>query len=1083
MQLVTEECKLHYRGLVAEDHLNSLEVAQARANAYYSLPYNLRESLLEEIVTVLRLIEPVLGKRGPLLDSENLDSGSVLKFVPIVFDCETTGLSTKYARIVEIAAKNPITGDEFESLVRLDDGYSMDSRVSEITGLYNAVLRQQSLPNFETVMTNFFSFIEKQSEASAGASPVLIGHNILQFDIPLLQNRMNDIRKPWLSNLYLLDTIKMARVRLSKKPRSYNLRSLYAEITGQDLKTAHRALADVRTTIDVMEGLLDCNSDTNNTFLQFFSDETFYGEYINPMRPNEVKTSMSEYNGSNTSREVSEYDHSNRSGIVVSKEELQQLGLPSDSNNVVVDYQTEDLNAPSAISKLQVPLDKMKDLFSAKEQKSMKQMKLSTLRDLLFCFPRRYLLASVGKIPDKCIDVDQAICLPVSSENLNFRRGSGWCMLLVELRCLKSLDPTMEDFRDIKNQPILEYRIFRRGRSASWVVQKELENFKRLGKGFYISARVGKNKDGVFVIRNGSLKIIDTPTYIGLQAMGVYVQPIYQGKSNISGQNAEPFISKALAYLDDLGCVKDHIPLEIRKKYGLLHYIDAVKGMHHPENPQYFELSRRSLAFDDLFMMQLKLIQRSISDRGEVAKVLGDDSLQEKALKTLNFSLTSDQAMALKKLNDQLSSPEATTSLLQGDVGCGKTIIALLCALKAVGSGSQVAIMAPTEVLAEQHVKSLESLLDAIRSSGMAPPSYAVLTGSTKASDRKIILEDLFSGNLNIVIGTHALISDSIKYKSLGLAIVDEQHKFGVQQRAALLSKGKPCPHIINMSATPIPRSLALVAHGEMELITIREMPPGRTPVQTRVVIENQNTRDHLVRMMRREIDNGGKVFVVCPYIEASEESDEKRTAVSEMERLSSSAELEPSSIRILHGRMSAEEKEQAMFDFSMGDVKILISTTVIEVGVNVPDASLMVVEHADRFGLAQLHQLRGRVGRGTRVSECVLVTDDSPRNIERLAIMEETTDGFKIAEADLRNRGSGDVVGVAQSGHSGFGESRLWDLPNDSSLVIEARQAAEAFILENGAIDDSWPRPIREALADPSSVNLDLTDLPILNI
>ena len=491
--------------------------------------------------------------------------------------------------------------------------------------------------------------------------------------------------------------------------------------------------------------------------------------------------------------------------------------------------------------------------------------------------------------------------------------------------------------------------------------------------------------------------------------------------------------------------------------------------------------------------MQLKMLLRNpkgILDSNESQSI--DEGIQNAVIESLDFGLTSDQAKALRTINSLLCSTTPTSSLLQGDVGCGKTIVAILSAFGMVGRNRQVAIMAPTEILAEQHLRSIQSVIQAClarRKTVADLPRLALLTGSTKTADRKEILSKISSGKIDIIVGTHALTSEQVNFSSLGLVIVDEQHKFGVEQRARLLSKSVPSPHVLNMSATPIPRSLALVMYGEMELISIREMPPGRIPVATFVLSESTETRSQIGMEIQKEISSGGKVFVVCPLIEknrdkekalVSEEEEEVRTVIEEKQRLS--ADIPPDMIGILHGRMTSDEKDRVVKQFLAGNISVLVCTTVVEVGVNVPEASLMVVEHAERFGLSTIHQLRGRVGRGCRPSKCLLITNSNPSNLNRLRIMEETSDGFQVAEADLRNRGSGDLAGIAQSGHGGLTNgNQIWELPRDSQTVLAARTAAEHLLNSYGYDVDQWPAFLQETLNDPSVVDLDVHELPNL--
>lgn len=509
----------------------------------------------------------------------------------------------------------------------------------------------------------------------------------------------------------------------------------------------------------------------------------------------------------------------------------------------------------------------------------------------------------------------------------------------------------------------------------------------------------------------------------------------------------------------------------------VFHYMcSGLQEIHRPSSIAQFVHARTSIAFHELFFMQLRLLCRSKVSDSDYFEPMSNFEQQALATKALKFPLTNDQESALKAINTLFSTTHSSSILLQGDVGCGKTIVALLAALIVVGNGKQVAIMAPTEVLAEQHLRSFEHLVtEASKIPGFTQPKYALLTGSTKTAERKAILNQLESGDIDVLIGTHALLSAPVIFKDLAFAVVDEQHKFGVEQRASLLSKANPPPHMLNMSATPIPRSLALVLYGEMECIEIQEMPPGRIPVKTSVWTETSTTRDDLIHTMKREIDSGGKCFVVCPLIDADAENG-VRSVLNEKERLSATKELPSDAIGILHGKMTGPEKDEVLTHFLNGHLQILISTTVVEVGVNIPDASLIIVEHAERFGLAQLHQLRGRVGRGTRASQCILVTEG---DAERLRILEDTASGFKVAEADLHSRGSGDMIGTAQAGQGTLNSHRLWELPRDAHLVTQARTAAQDFITQYGSDVHAWPQHASQALDDLSGVNLDINELP----
>ena len=398
----------------------------------------------------------------------------------------------------------------------------------------------------------------------------------------------------------------------------------------------------------------------------------------------------------------------------------------------------------------------------------------------------------------------------------------------------------------------------------------------------------------------------------------------------------------------------------------------------------------------------------------------------------LPFSLTGAQRLALKDVVGDMARPAPMQRLLQGDVGAGKTIVALLAAVVAMENGLQVAFMAPTEILAEQHDLTIRRLLAARRY------EVALLTGTTGGADRRRVLDGLASGGVQLVVGTHALVQEAVTFARLGLVVVDEQHRFGVMQRAVLKAKGWN-PDVLVMTATPIPRTLALTVYGDLDVSVIRELPPGRTPIETRAI--PQSRRDEAHALVRRELDAGRQAYIVYPLVEESSKVDVR--AATEMADHLASEVFPEYRLALLHGRLRPEEKDRVMRAFAAGEVQVLVSTTVIEVGIDVPNATVMVVEHAERFGLAQLHQLRGRVGRGAQPSVCVLLYQEPAGETgeARLRALVETTDGFVIAERDLELRGPGDVFGTRQSGMPTL---RSGDLVRDRGIMEQARRLAD---------------------------------------
>lgn len=504
-----------------------------------------------------------------------------------------------------------------------------------------------------------------------------------------------------------------------------------------------------------------------------------------------------------------------------------------------------------------------------------------------------------------------------------------------------------------------------------------------------------------------------------------------------------------LGWADD----DEYLPPEARRRIELPGLGEALRMLHRPESLYQAETGRRRLAFDELFFLQLAQAQvrrrATELEPGLVSKRTNE--LIRPLHEALPFSLTEAQARALREIYGDMSSDRRMNRMLQGDVGSGKTAVAVFAMLLAVEGGWQAALMAPTEILAEQHARGIGELASQI---GL---EVQLLTGSQKTAERRDALEALASGQAKIVVGTHALIQDSVEFAKLGLVIIDEQHRFGVKQRMALLERDDVRPDVLVMSATPIPRSLALALYGDLDISVLDEMPPGRTPVRTS--LRPTKKRDGVHNFVREQVRSGHQAYIVYPLVDESEKLD-LLSATQEYERLRTEVfpDLE---VGLLHGRLPAAEKDAVMRAFSAGEVDILVATTVIEVGVDVPNATVMVIEHAERFGLSQLHQLRGRVGRGSAESHCILVADAGEDAGERLGIFVKTTDGFEIARADLRIRGQGDLFGSQQHGRDGM--LRFADLLADEDLLVVAQRDARAIV----TADPELERPEHQAVAD----------------
>ncbi|MCC6790595.1 MAG: ATP-dependent DNA helicase RecG [Thermomicrobiales bacterium] len=517
----------------------------------------------------------------------------------------------------------------------------------------------------------------------------------------------------------------------------------------------------------------------------------------------------------------------------------------------------------------------------------------------------------------------------------------------------------------------------------------------------------------------------------------------------------------------------DPLPADIRDRERLVSLPNAFESLHYPDTWGDLEAAQTRLAFDNLLLLQLGLIARKQQRATSTGVALTIDRALLTAFEAqLPFELTRAQRAALSEILSDLGRRQPMARLLQGDVGSGKTAVAAAATLIAVASGYQVAVMAPTEILAEQHFHNFQGLLAGLDEAHI--PSVALLTGSTRAKDRRDILPRVESGELDILVGTHALIQETVAFKRLGLAVIDEQHRFGVRQRSNLPGKADGAqPHILSMTATPIPRTLNMVLNGDMDVSIIDELPPGRIPVETRRYVGAERALAY--QLVRQEVGKGHQVFVICPLVEESEMSEQK-AAVAEAERLR--IEVFPDyRIATLHGRMSGREKDRIMTAFRDHEFDVLVSTSVIEVGIDVPNATVMLIEGADRFGLSQLHQFRGRVGRGGARSYCLLLADESsPDGEARLELMVETNDGFTLAEKDLELRGPGDFLGTRQSG---LPEMTWIDGSFDTRLLDRARLAAESILAADPTLERPEHRELKRRLdALWSSVQTD-TPLP----
>ncbi|REJ21480.1 MAG: DNA helicase RecG [Paenibacillaceae bacterium] len=529
------------------------------------------------------------------------------------------------------------------------------------------------------------------------------------------------------------------------------------------------------------------------------------------------------------------------------------------------------------------------------------------------------------------------------------------------------------------------------------------------------------------------------------------LQPVYSVGGGITQSWMRKTIAQALQQFGHL--VPEVLPHELIQRHGLMPRREAVMRIHAPGSAEEGQAARRRMAYEELFLFQLKLQAYRAHTRRKrdgIAHTADNAAIREFAA-GLPFELTDGQKKAVNEILHDMRQPYCMNRLLQGDVGSGKTVIAAIALYAAVKSGHQGALMAPTEILAEQHLRTLEKLF---KPHGI---QVALLTGSLTERQRRDVIAGLQMGMIDVVVGTHALIQEDVHFRSLSLVVTDEQHRFGVGQRSILRRKGIH-PDVLTMTATPIPRTLAITAFGDMDVSTLRERPKGRVPIKTYWV--RHDMLDRVLGFIRREVAAGRQAYIICPLIEESDKLDVQNVIDLHQQMQQAFPDLK---VGLLHGRLTAAEKDAVMREFASGEAHVLVATTVVEVGVDVPNATLMVVMDADRFGLSQLHQLRGRVGRGSHASYCVLIADPkSETGLERMRIMTETDDGFEVSRRDLELRGPGDFFGTKQSGLPDF---KVADLSSDYALLETARDDAAEFVSREAFWHDPACARLREML------------------
>jgi ATP-dependent DNA helicase RecG len=726
-----------------------------------------------------------------------------------------------------------------------------------------------------------------------------------------------------------------------------------------------------------------------------------------------------------TSQHAGEHERQEEKEVKVKPE---QSKIQNPKSKISAPATTPLVKSDTGVS-LDQPLTNVAEI-GVRKGEYLARLGLHTVRDLLFYYPRDHI--------DYARQVN--ICELEAGETVTLvgmvKRCT--CFSSSKNKKLTILEVVLKDH----SGQIRLSRFFAGNRYSNRGWQEAIKRNYPAGAVVAASGLVKKNKYGL-TLEDPQMEVLANPgDTIDSLTIGRVV-PVYP---LTEGVPADMVRQAVIAALPATAQLKDPLPDVLQNQYGLINLKDAIANIHFPVDSAAKDAARRRLVFDEFFYLQLGFLKRRqhLRQVQNSAILAPTGQLIDQFNEVLPFKFTNAQTRVINDILNDLHSTTAMNRLVQGDVGSGKTVVAVVAILAAIQSGYQAALMAPTEVLAEQHYRKLVSWFN------MLHLPVELLTGSTKVAKRRQIHAQLETGELPLLVGTHALIQDPVNFRKLGLVVIDEQHRFGVHQRARLQQKGEQ-PHVLTMTATPIPRTLALTLHGDLDVSQIDEMPPGRQAIQTTVLSGKE--RSHAYDLIRREIAQGRQVYIVLPLIEESEKLD-VRSAVEEHQRLSESIFPE-FKVGLLHGRMTSAEKDEAISAFRDNHTQILVSTTVVEVGVDVPNATVMMIENAERFGLSQLHQLRGRVGRGSDRSYCLLMSSSTtPEARQRLNVLEQSQDGFFISEMDMRFRGPGEVLGTRQSGVADFA---LASLVEDQEVLKIARDAAEKIILRDESLK-RWP-------------------------
>ena len=662
--------------------------------------------------------------------------------------------------------------------------------------------------------------------------------------------------------------------------------------------------------------------------------------------------------------------------------------------------------------------------------KLLNKLNIYTLKDLITYFPRNHEDRSIAKKISECVDGET---------------------VLIKATALTKIT-------EIRARRLSIYRLVVNDESSScvitWFNQKYLKDKFKVGETYTFFGKI-ENKGGTFEMKS---PVFDKE---GVDKNTGKIVPIYPLTSRLSQNVLRKIIESGI---DEVyGNLEESIPDYILQKYKLLGINEAYKNIHFPSSNSDFIRAKNRLVFEELLALQLALFRLKEGQKYDEKGIKFDSNIKmQDVIETLPFTLTNAQKRVLNEIDKDMEKDTAMNRLLQGDVGSGKTVVSIVAAYKAVKSGYQVAIMAPTAILADQHLKNFTKMLEPF---GI---KCELLVSSVTKKNKELILERLKNGEIDILIGTHALLEDNVVFKNLGLVVTDEQHRFGVKQRATIVAKGNN-PDVIVMSATPIPRTLALILYGDLDISIIDELPPNRKKIETYAV--GKDMEERIIAFVKKLIGEGRQAYIVCPLVEDSDDMDLKSvTALAEKYKTEVFSEYR---VEYLHGKMKAKEKDDIMQRFKNGKIDILISTTVIEVGVDVPNASIMIIENAERFGLAQLHQLRGRVGRGEYKSYCILKNEGHSKVCkERMKVMCQTNDGFVISEKDLELRGSGDFFGTAQHG---VPELKIANLFENIRELKEVQELASQIIADDPNLEKEKNFRLKNLIEDKFTSRIEI--------